>query len=123
MSRARFSRIASRCLALLAAAAAAGCAHVGIGYEQSLGSATVKPVPSGPCCQVSGGVSAQGPIAALVAAVILVDGLNQVAVSARLAEPPRGLPARPPEPDPARRVSEQDCTRPLAIDGGNLRCR
>jgi hypothetical protein len=29
---------------------------------------------------------------------------------------------RPP-PEPSRRVSEQDCTRPLADDGANLKCK
>jgi hypothetical protein len=28
-----------------------------------------------------------------------------------------------PELDPTRRVSVQDCTRSIRIDGGNLRCR
>jgi hypothetical protein len=28
-----------------------------------------------------------------------------------------------PPMDPGRRVSEQDCSRPFAFDGGNLRCR
>jgi hypothetical protein len=25
--------------------------------------------------------------------------------------------------DPARTVAEQDCTKPIALDRGNLRCR
>ena len=29
----------------------------------------------------------------------------------------------PLELDPSRKVSEQDCSRPLNRDGGNLRCR
>ena len=28
-----------------------------------------------------------------------------------------------PELDPTRKISEQDCTKPLAQDGGNLRCK
>jgi len=28
-----------------------------------------------------------------------------------------------PAPDPSRRISWQDCTRPIAPDGGNLMCR
>jgi hypothetical protein len=35
-------------------------------------------------------------------------------------ETPRG---EVPAPDPARKVSEQDCSRPIVLDGGNLRCR
>jgi hypothetical protein len=28
-----------------------------------------------------------------------------------------------PELDPERRISEQDCTKPLVPDTGNLRCK
>ena len=28
-----------------------------------------------------------------------------------------------PEPDPARKISEQDCSKPIVLDGGNLRCK
>jgi hypothetical protein len=28
-----------------------------------------------------------------------------------------------PAPDPNRRISEQDCTKPIVLDGGNLRCK
>jgi hypothetical protein len=28
-----------------------------------------------------------------------------------------------PELDPTRRISEQDCTKPIAFDAGNLRCK
>jgi len=30
---------------------------------------------------------------------------------------------RPPEPDPTRKIDEQDCTKPMVFDGGNLRCK
>jgi hypothetical protein len=30
---------------------------------------------------------------------------------------------KPPEMDPSRRVSEQDCTKPLDFTQGNIRCR
>ena len=30
---------------------------------------------------------------------------------------------RPPEMAPERRVSEQDCTKPLDLSAGNIRCR
>lgn len=42
----------------------------------------------------------------------------------------RGVAPRPrrdhdpaPEPDPNRKISEQDCTQPFEFDGGNLRCK
>jgi hypothetical protein len=28
-----------------------------------------------------------------------------------------------PALDPKRKISEQDCTKPLVFDGGNLRCK
>lgn len=28
-----------------------------------------------------------------------------------------------PELDPSRQINEQDCTRPIVLDGGNLRCK
>ena len=27
-----------------------------------------------------------------------------------------------PKLDPTRKISEQDCTKPIVLDGGNLRC-
>lgn len=34
-----------------------------------------------------------------------------------------GTPQRPPDMDPGRRVSEQDCTKPLDYSQGNIRCK
>jgi hypothetical protein len=34
-----------------------------------------------------------------------------------------GAAGQPAPLDPARTVAEQDCTRPIALDRGNLRCR
>jgi hypothetical protein len=28
-----------------------------------------------------------------------------------------------PKPDPERKISVQDCTKPITLDGGNLRCK
>jgi hypothetical protein len=33
-----------------------------------------------------------------------------------------GYYGRVPPPDPNRRISVQDCTKPIVADGGNLRC-
>lgn len=30
---------------------------------------------------------------------------------------------RAPDPDPSRRVSEQNCAEPLVFDGANLKCK
>jgi hypothetical protein len=32
-------------------------------------------------------------------------------------------PRKAPPLDPARKVSEQDCSRPIQLDSGNLRCK
>ena len=34
-----------------------------------------------------------------------------------------GTPRKPPEMDSARRVSEQDCTKPVDYSLGNIRCK
>jgi hypothetical protein len=34
-----------------------------------------------------------------------------------------GYYGRVPPPDPNRKISEQDCTKPIVFDGGNLRCK
>lgn len=34
-----------------------------------------------------------------------------------------GAYAAAPKLDPKRKISEQDCTRPIVHDGGNLRCK
>ena len=65
-------------------------------------------------------VSVQGhtTVGALIAAGILAG------VSIR-REPERNAPfsMRVPEPHPARRIVEQDCTRPIEDWSANLRCR
>jgi len=35
----------------------------------------------------------------------------------------RGIHGPVPELDPKRVISEQDCTKPLVHDAGNLRCK
>lgn len=68
---------------------------------------------------VSGGsFELRGPMTSF--AVVLV-GLNLVALVAHGAD--AGQPLAAPALDPGRSVSEQDCTRPIAESGGNLRCR
>jgi hypothetical protein len=34
-----------------------------------------------------------------------------------------GIYRRAPELEPSRKISEQDCTKPIVHDGGNLRCK
>jgi len=48
-------------------------------------------------------------------------GLGLIAVTIHGGAPDR--PSAAPEPDPRRSISDQDCTRPIELTGGNLRCR
>ena len=33
------------------------------------------------------------------------------------------LSSRPAPPDPSRKVAEQDCSKPIDLYGGNIRCK
>lgn len=59
-------------------------------------------------------------LAGIIVAVLLAEGVRYY-----LRGPDGTLTPleRAPEADPSRRISEQDCTQPIARDGGNLRCR
>ncbi len=63
---------------------------------------------------------AGGPVA------IIAIGLAAVlyAAPARTsAGNPYSVTSNPAPLDPKRRISEQDCTKPIVFDGGNLRCK
>ena len=65
-----------------------------------------------------GGVG--GPVA------IIAIGLAAVIYSAparTTAGNPHSMTSNPAPMDPERKVSEQDCTKPMVFDGGNLRCK
>ncbi len=36
---------------------------------------------------------------------------------------PDYMTSKPAPMDPNRKISEQDCTKPIVFDGGNLRCK
>lgn len=65
-------------------------------------------------------------IAACVALALLLAACAQERASRSAGEgyemeSERNGPILPP--DPTRKVSDQDCTRQIEMDGGNLRCR
>lgn len=43
-------------------------------------------------------------------------------MAGRSAGNPAAGSASPPPMDPARKIAEQDCSKPVALDQGNLRC-
>jgi len=50
--------------------------------------------------------------------VMLADGMQYYRLG-----PDGKTSVRAPEPDPARRINAQDCTRPVDPNAGNLLCR
>lgn len=50
-----------------------------------------------------------------------VLGLSFIAAGIYSSE--QGMSREPPELDPQRRVSEQDCSKPIDFTLGNLRCK
>ena len=55
---------------------------------------------------------------AIIVGVMLADGVHYY-----LLGPDGKTSVRAPEPDPARKINIQDCTRPVDPDAGNLLCR
>ena len=85
----------------------AGCNH---SYVQVSSGASLPPGPP----PAGGSVSVTGTSAL---GALLGLGFASYAMSG-------GAPFYAPPPmDPQRRVSEQDCTKPIADPGANLRCR
>jgi len=69
---------------------------------------------------VSTDVSVNSLAGALLIAVLLADGVHYYV---RAPDGALGPYYGVPEPDPARRISAQDCTRPIDRSIGNLVCR
>ena len=109
-------------LLLLLVLLLAGCSHVSINASSQASTGTVT---------TGGQASVRVESRALAALVIAGMFLAAAAEEARdprpfpsfssLADWFRGTPA--PELDPTRRVSEQDCSQPLDLSLGNIRCK
>lgn len=105
--RSRPVRVLVLCVALLA-----GCSS-NTAWQLSAG----MPPPHG---AGSVHVHTSSGFAAAVGVTVLVLGAYE-AVHGGLAY--TGVDRRPPELAPDRRVSEQDCTKPLDLSLGNIRCK
>lgn len=57
---------------------------------------------------------------AILIGVLLADGVRYYL---RLPDGTRVPYYGVPDPDPARRINVQDCTRPIDLEAGNLMCR
>jgi len=75
-----------------------------------------QPPPVNSNVQVHGGSG----LAAVLSISILAAGVYEVARSGALLAPDN---SRPPDMAPDRKVSEQDCTKPIDYTLGNIRCK
>ena len=95
----------------------AGCVHSQISANTNT-SVPVRAVPPGTTV-TSGAVGLQAQGGGAVAAAVIITG---IAISAAASGTASGTPATPAL-HPDRLVSEQDCTKPIDLSAGNLRCR
>ena len=109
-------------IALLLALALAGCHAHRASYVYSGGASEVSNSTG-----YSAGFSVAGDsplLAGIIVAVLVAEGIRYYIrhPDGTLAPLSSGR-FGDPEPDPSRRISEQDCSRPIVPDGGNLRCK
>jgi len=113
-------------VAVIVAALVAGCSHMQINAGSNTSSAsTGTSITSG-----SGGLQVQSGSRSLATAIVIM-GIAAGAVEDSREERSFPSPAAlfpqytPPAPElaPDRRISEQDCTRPIDFSSGNLRCK
>jgi hypothetical protein len=117
--------------AVLLASFVAGCSHVQVNANSATSSGAAAAPSSGTSVtSSSAGVQASSGSRGLTNAIIavgLVAGAIEYSRDPRpFPSPAALLPANtPPAPAlaPDRRVSEQDCTRPIDLSSGNLRCK
>lgn len=106
------------------------CSHAQINASSASSGAISSPPAGTSITSGSSGLQAQSESRALVNA-ILIMGLAAAAVE--FSREPRPFPSPadllPDAPRPApglapeRRINEQDCTQPIDLTAGNLRCR
>jgi hypothetical protein len=84
------------------------------------------PPPVGGVGGVAGAYAGGGYYGGGVVLMILVTGLAAVfnwgSVQTNASNPDY-MTFNPAPMDPNRKISEQDCTKPIVFDGGNLRCK
>jgi hypothetical protein len=103
---------------LLVAVLVAGCAHTAVGVSSGTGTA----VTSGG----AGGSISTGSTAAALGLVLIFGTIDYVNNPQPFPSPSSLMsPASPAAPDMAanRRISEQDCSKPVDLTLGNLRCK
>jgi len=84
-----------------------GCKHAAVGVSNAH-----------PVAPAAGGLQVNA-VAPVSAAIIV----GTVAAAAAVSEASSPAPAPVPAMAPEREVAEQDCTKPVDLTAGNLRCR
>ena len=106
---------------LIACIALAGCATWGAGFGFGASTASRAPIPQGSGHYVNLSFSSDNRVVTGVfVAILLAEGVRYYIRQDDGSLVPL---ERVPESDPNRRVSEQDCSVVVRLDGGNLRCR
>jgi hypothetical protein len=103
---------------LLVAALGAGCAHSAVGVSSGTAPGTAAP---------AGGTSISTGSAGAALILVLTFGVIDYVNNPQPFPNPSSLmsPASPKAPELAtsRRISEQDCSKPVDLTLGNLRCK
>jgi hypothetical protein len=102
------------------------CSNAIVGASFNSGAAVAAPASAGTVTVVSTGGAAA--VAGALAFAAFMDAGNRGYMDMRappsFTGPYGAFWARPvPELDPDRRISEQDCTKPLDLSQGNIRCK
>jgi hypothetical protein len=63
------------------------------------------------------------PGCAVVGGAVVVGAMADDTARYYGMDPDGKAATRAPEPDPKRKINEQDCTKPIDLNGGNLRCK
>lgn len=111
-----------RCVAVALIVALSGCASNSDVYFRT--PEATRSVPAAGGMNAGGSVEMRSPATSAAFALLLFT-FGSAAVAAGSIVPHLEIPgmAFEPTPDPTRRVSVQDCTKPIDPDSGNLRCR
>src|SRR3954465_9549195 len=102
------------------------CSNAIVGASFNSTAAVAAPASGGTVTVVStGGAAAVAGALAFAAFMDASDaGYMDTRSSPSFAGPHGAFWARPvPELDPGRKISEQDCTKPLDLSQGNIRCK
>ena len=103
---------------LLAVALVAGCSHAAVAVGSSA-------APSGAVAAPGTASISTGSTAAALGLVLIFGTIDYMNNPQSMPSPSSLFMTMPPAPElaPGRRISEQDCSKPVDLSLGNLRCK